>query len=315
MIGRSAAGSSAALSPRAADMLDVVPDSFGPKLLMKPGGVASTRASAGSIRLVASTDIALVMLTPQPQRSIALASDRWKRIAAPAGHVELIPAGADLQAAWAVSKSNIFFAMDAGRLADLAAGEFDRGAFEWIPGPGAGPDEQAHLLARMIDMELLATHRPVSALAMDSLLTLLGLHLLRTHSSLADTGSRALSARGGLSPHLLRRVEEHMAAHLAEEVGLAELAALCGVSAGHFLRSFRQSTGETPHRCLMRMRLERAIELIGSTRLPVHEIASLTGFSSHSHLTSTMSRMMGRTPRQVDRPAHAARGPSGSDRL
>lgn len=298
----SASGPGAAFSPKAADMLDIVPDSFGPKLLTMQGGIAATRASAGSISLVASVDIALVMLTPQPQRSIALASDRWKRIAAPAGHVELIPAGAELKAAWAVSKSNIFFAMDSDRLSELAASEFDRGAFEWNAGAGAAPDKQAHLLARMIDMELFSAQRPVSRLGMEAMLTLLDLHLLRTHSSLAGLAPRAQAARGGLAPHLLRRVEDHMAEHLAEEIGLAELAALCGVSAGHFLRSFRQSTGETPHRCLMRMRLERAIHLIGTTRLPVIEIAAMTGFSSHSHLTSTMSRMMGRTPRQIERP-------------
>ncbi len=285
-----------------ADMLDVVPDSFGPKLLTTQGGIAATRAPAGSISLVASADIALVMLTPQPQRRIALSSNRWKRVAAPAGHVELIPAGADLKATWAVSKSNIFFAMDKGRLSEMAASEFDRGSFQWNAGPVAQADEQAHLLARMIDMELFAADRPISKLGVECLLTMLNLHLLRTYSSLADCASLARAPRGGLAPHLLRRVEDHMAAHLAEDVGLSELAALCGISAGHFLRSFRQSTGETPHRCLIRMRLECAIDLISTTRLPVLDIAAKTGFSSHSHLTSTMSRMMGRTPRQIERP-------------
>ena len=50
---------------------------------------------------------------------------------------------------------------------------------------------------------------------------------------------------------------------------MTELAALAGISPTHFIRLFRQHTGEPPHRCLRNRRLDRAERLIVRKQLPV----------------------------------------------
>ncbi len=63
---------------------------------------------------------------------------------------------------------------------------------------------------------------------------------------------------GGLSSRRLRLVLEHIEDTLGQPIKLRELAALAGISARHFERAFRQSTGSSPHAYVMDRRLHRA---------------------------------------------------------
>lgn len=80
-------------------------------------------------------------------------------------------------------------------------------------------------------------------LFVNGLLESLTVHLLRQY---ADTKSEAKPRSTLLPTWKLRRVLEHMEAHLAEPFDLDCLAALCGMSRFHFSRSFRTTTGQTP---------------------------------------------------------------------
>lgn len=74
----------------------------------------------------------------------------------------------------------------------------------------------------------------------------------------SSTPSGGGIASGGLAPWRLRRVTDYMAAHLDEDIALADLTALTGLSRAQFFRAFRQSTGQTPRRYLARLRLDAA---------------------------------------------------------
>jgi ABC-type nitrate/sulfonate/bicarbonate transport system substrate-binding protein len=63
---------------------------------------------------------------------------------------------------------------------------------------------------------------------------------------------------GGLSSRRLKLVLEYIEDTLGQPIKLRELAALAGVSARHFERAFRQSTGSSPHAHVMNRRLHRA---------------------------------------------------------
>ena len=104
------------------------------------------------------------------------------------------------------------------------------------------------------------------------------------------------SCRGGLSPAALRRVREHIDAHLGHAVGLRELAEQAGVSACHFSRAFRQSVGESPHRYLVMRRIEAAMARVRDTDQPLGEIGLDVGFSDHSHFTRVFRAIVGETP-------------------
>jgi AraC-like DNA-binding protein len=105
------------------------------------------------------------------------------------------------------------------------------------------------------------------------------------------------AGRGGLAPRVLGRVVEHMEMRLSERLETAALAAIAGLSDGHFSRAFRQSLGMPPHRYLMTRRIAVGAGLIERTDRTFTDIALSVGFSSHSHFARLFVRMIGETPR------------------
>jgi AraC-like DNA-binding protein len=119
---------------------------------------------------------------------------------------------------------------------------------------------------------------------------------------LTMTGSGAAARpRGGLPPGALRRVRDHVEAHLSEKIELRDLAAIAGLSACHFSRAFKQSMGKPPHRYLMTRRIAAAAELIEKTDQTMTEISLEVGFSDQSHFTRVFLGMTGETPRAFRR--------------
>jgi len=102
--------------------------------------------------------------------------------------------------------------------------------------------------------------------------------------------------RGGLAPWQERRSKELMNARIEEDISLAELASECRLSRSYFARAFKQTTGEAPHRWLMRRRVETAKRMLLQSDLPLSEIALAVGFADQSHLTKVFSKTVGATP-------------------
>jgi AraC family transcriptional regulator len=118
-------------------------------------------------------------------------------------------------------------------------------------------------------------------------------HLYLTYLA---TPSRTPDARGGLAPWQESRAKEAMDAALDKEITIAQLALDCGLSAGHFARAFRKSTGYPPHHWLLRRRVERAQDLLLTSDKPLAEIASACGYSNQSHLTRAFGQAVGISP-------------------
>lgn len=95
----------------------------------------------------------------------------------------------------------------------------------------------------------------------------------------------------------LARVVDYVDAHLDQTITIEDLAQAAGISRTHFLRSFRSQTGETPHRWLMKRRLERAKDLLQSTAEDLSQIAIRCGFSSQSHMSTALREAVGLTPK------------------
>jgi len=95
--------------------------------------------------------------------------------------------------------------------------------------------------------------------------------------------------RGSLPAWKERRIKELMRSELSTKLSLRRLAAECDLSVRHFARAFSQSTGVTPHRYLLRLRLDKARELLLDPTLRLHEIAMTCGFADQSHFTRVFS--------------------------
>ena len=104
------------------------------------------------------------------------------------------------------------------------------------------------------------------------------------------------SRHGGLAPWQEKRAKEFLGARLDGEVSLAELARECSLSASHFARAFRQSTGTSPHQWLLRRRVDRAMELLVEPRRSLTEVALACGFADQSHFTRVFTRSVGVSP-------------------
>ncbi|MHA6767450.1 AraC family transcriptional regulator [Sphingobium ummariense] len=102
--------------------------------------------------------------------------------------------------------------------------------------------------------------------------------------------------RGGLSPSVLRRIDDFMSSNLHATIGMKELAAIANMSVRHFARAFKQSTGRTPARFMFDRRLELAKQLLAATGHSITEIALVCGFSHAQHLSNSFRRSTGRTP-------------------
>jgi len=159
-------------------------------------------------------------------------------------------------------------------------------------------------LVEQLMLSLDATLRrwePSARTYLDHLGSLLAAHLARRHSV---TGTPSVEADGaGLSRHQLAAVRELMDQRLADPVPLAELADAAALSVSQFARQFKVSTGESPHRFLMRLRLDQASRLLRAVSLPIAEIAVRSGFSHQEHLTRVMRARLGTTPGALRRSA------------
>lgn len=105
----------------------------------------------------------------------------------------------------------------------------------------------------------------------------------------------ATTARRGSEPAGMRRVREYLHDHLAEPVTLADLGRVAALSPFHLHRVFRRATGLAPHGYLLRVRVNRARDLL-RRGLPPAEVALRTGFCDQSHLTRHFHRLVGVTP-------------------
>ena len=147
----------------------------------------------------------------------------------------------------------------------------------------------------------------------DSLLTTLGITVLKRHSTLALNGTHAEitrgPARGGLAGWQLRRVIDHMEANATSDVGIDELVRITGLSRAQFFRAFRRSTGDTPARHMQRLRMRNAATLLEQDRT-VGEVADTFRYSNRSHFAAAFWRVHGVNPSGWRRMQRA--GPSQS---
>jgi AraC-like DNA-binding protein len=139
-----------------------------------------------------------------------------------------------------------------------------------------------------------AMERPYEAQALfiDAMALGVEAHVLQAYGAAPES----LGFRGGLAPWQLRRVTDAMDAELSANHAVAALAQVCGLSADHFIRAFKRSTGVAPHQWLLRRRVERAQTLMRDTKMDLTAIALACGFVDQSHFSRVFTRFEKQSP-------------------
>jgi AraC-like DNA-binding protein len=94
----------------------------------------------------------------------------------------------------------------------------------------------------------------------------------------------------------LLRARDAMDRAYAQPLDVPALARVAHMSEAHFIRTFRATFGETPHRYLQRRRVERAMFLLRQTEDSVTEICLGVGFTSLGTFSRTFREIVGRSP-------------------
>jgi AraC-like DNA-binding protein len=92
------------------------------------------------------------------------------------------------------------------------------------------------------------------------------------------------------------RARDAMDRTFAEPLCIRRLAQIAEVSEAHFIRTFRATFGETPHRYLQRRRVERAMFLLRTTGQSVTDICLDVGFNSLGTFSRTFQAVVGESP-------------------
>jgi AraC-like DNA-binding protein len=171
------------------------------------------------------------------------------------------------------------------------AGRRDRGARNFFPADRATLSVRGALLVR----------RLVGIAAMGDPLEVEEVGLLLAGEAIA--GSERSEPYGWCGTEAARRREVErariaMAARLGESLSLSEIARETAYSPWHLARVFRDLTGRSLHQHRSRLRLLRALDLLGEG-VSLSRIALQVGFSSHSHFTAAFRREFGAPPSRV----------------
>jgi AraC-like DNA-binding protein len=81
-----------------------------------------------------------------------------------------------------------------------------------------------------------------------------------------------------------------------QALDIPALAAVASVSEAHFIRTFKTTFGETPHRYLQRRRVERAMFLLRETQRNITDICLDVGFTILGTFSRTFREIVGVNP-------------------
>jgi AraC family transcriptional regulator len=169
-----------------------------------------------------------------------------------------------------------------------------------VPKPGF----EDYIITNLVNIISFAFDNPeqASQLLIDEVSVLLISHLIRNYSDASPIGR----SRGGLASWQERIAKEILFARICNPPTVDELGQACGVSARHFIRAFRQSTGRTPHQWLMQERALSAKKLIEHSDRTLAEISAVCGYANQSHLCRAFQRCFGASPSAARRQAKAS---------
>jgi AraC family transcriptional regulator len=207
------------------------------------------------------------------------------------GSICIVPSGQPFTVDFEAPSEHLAMFLDPALVSRAAAEANVPGRAEVIE--SCNPNDRVVQSVGLALLAELETENIGSRLYADSLANILALHLVRNY-----TGNETPQPRfvGGLSGKRLANVLAFVDENFAGDPSLAELAEVAGMSTFHFAREFKRATGTTPHQYLMKLRIDRAKELLMKSELPLVDVGFQSGFSHQSHFSRLFRKLTGTTP-------------------
>jgi len=130
----------------------------------------------------------------------------------------------------------------------------------------------------------------------ETLSTALAIHLLREYGTAVLEPKRPC---GGLPREKLVRAVEYIQDQLHADLTVSGIAQVADMSADHFTKLFKESTGQSPYQYVVQARVRKAKELLTTGKFTISEAALLVGFVDQSHLTRHFKRVFGLPPKKL----------------
>jgi AraC family transcriptional regulator len=105
--------------------------------------------------------------------------------------------------------------------------------------------------------------------------------------------------RTTLSDQEFARLCDYVEENLEGKLTCADLSRAANLPLRTVYESVKARTGRSPYSLIIEKRIERACSMLRHSNASIAEIACACGFSSQQHLTATLSRRLGRTPRRL----------------
>jgi AraC-like DNA-binding protein len=101
-----------------------------------------------------------------------------------------------------------------------------------------------------------------------------------------------------MSPHYgtIKRVIEFIEKNIGNRILLNDLSQLTDLSPNHFHKIFTETMGITPNVFIIKMKLDKAKELLIRTTLPISEISSLCGFENIPYFSYLFKKQVELSP-------------------
>jgi AraC-like DNA-binding protein len=115
-------------------------------------------------------------------------------------------------------------------------------------------------------------------------------------SLIAKSLTRPTDMRTRVSNEKFENALSLMNINFAKPIDIKEYARICCVCEDHFIRIFKAYSGVTPYQYQLRIRIERAAEMLENGGVTVAECGEAVGFNSHSYFCRIFKKMKGVSP-------------------
>lgn len=205
---------------------------------------------------------------------------------------------------WLIPANAEYFTFTQGETVNYAEFYFEPDYLESVLGKNAGNyelkphvgifDNFLYQNAKQLSL-LMSKSDDISILMGENISQTLCLHLFNNYSA-NNLPSEERSVK--FTPKKFSKLQEYIYDNLGEKITLEKLSRVAEVAPHNLLRGFTKSFGKTPGQYIIEQRLRKVRWLLVNTKKDITTIALETGFSSHSHLTTTFKVQIGITPKE-----------------